>query len=63
MATNNKSAGFAPTTSNSERSYFETQRAALLGEIGIVRRIPSSQPHITNTPCSLLNTRSQQSTN
>ena len=36
MSNNNKSSAFARSTSNGEPSYFETQRAALLGEIGVV---------------------------
>lgn len=38
MASNNKATGLTVTASTitGERSYFETQRAALLGEIGVV---------------------------
>lgn len=39
MASNNKATGLAASTNSGERSYFETQRAALLGEIGVVSYI------------------------
>jgi DASH complex subunit DAD1 len=64
MSTNTKppSGAGASTSAPGERTYFETQRAALLGEIGDVRPPPSTSHHTPHPPrrCTKL-TRPPQS--
>lgn len=40
--------GASTSRAAGEHSYFETQRAALLGEIGVVRRPPPPSPSPRN---------------